>query len=403
REGGRIPVMSRSTPLSQSIVVIRKELRDWSRDRRSIITVLVSSMLAPGLIFFLFNSMASRQRSIEDVSIPVVGAANAPAFVEWLRQQAGVTVTEGPSDPEEAVRTRREDAVVVIPDNFSKNFAASKPAQIRLVADSSSQNSRPKVQRVRGLLQRYGSEIGSLRLVARGVSPLVATAVQIEDVEVSSSQQRAAQILGFIPLFVLLAGFTGAMSISTDSTAGERERGSFEALLVNPAPRMAIAAGKWLAGTLTGMLTVAITAALLFAMFKRLPLQDLGIRFRLGSPEMIRTLAVVLPLCPLIVAVQMYVATFAKSFKEAQSYLSFLMMAQMIPGMMVTMNTMSTKAWLYYVPWIGQQMLLTDVLGNKPVAPVIFLIVGVINVALAVAVLRGTSGLLHREKIIFGR
>ena len=395
--------MSRSTPLSQSIVVIRKELRDWSRDRRSIITVLVSSMLAPGLIFFLFNSMASRQRSIEDVSIPVVGAANAPAFVEWLRQQAGVTVTEGPSDPEEAVRTRREDAVVVIPDNFSKNFAASKPAQIRLVADSSSQNSRPKVQRVRGLLQRYGSEIGSLRLVARGVSPLVATAVQIEDVEVSSSQQRAAQILGFIPLFVLLAGFTGAMSISTDSTAGERERGSFEALLVNPAPRMAIAAGKWLAGTLTGMLTVAITAALLFAMFKRLPLQDLGIRFRLGSPEMIRTLAVVLPLCPLIVAVQMYVATFAKSFKEAQSYLSFLMMAQMIPGMMVTMNTMSTKAWLYYVPWIGQQMLLTDVLGNKPVAPVIFLIVGVINVALAVAVLRGTSGLLHREKIIFGR
>ena len=393
----------KSTPVSQVIVVVRKELRDWSRDRRSIITVLVSSMLAPGLIFFLFNSMASRQRLAEDVSIPVVGAANAPALVDWLRQQAGVTVTDGPKDPEEAVRTRREEAIIVIPDNFAKNFAASKPAQIRLVADSSSQNSRPKVQRVRGLLQRYGSEIGSLRLVARGISPLVASAVQIEDVEVSSSQQRAAQILGFIPLFVMLAGFTGAMSISTDSTAGERERGSFEALLVNPAPRLAIAAGKWLAGTLTAMLTVAITAGLLFAMFKQLPLQDLGIRFRLGSPEMTRTLAIVLPLCPLIVAVQMYVATFAKSFKEAQSYLSFLMMAQMIPGMMVTMNTMSTKAWLYYVPWIGQQMLLTDVLGSKPVSPLVFLVVGVINVTLAVAVLRGTAALLHREKIIFGR
>jgi len=333
----------------------------------------------------------------------VVGAANAPALVDWLRQQAGVIITEGPEDPEEAVRTRREEAIIVIPDNFSKNFAASKPAQVRLVADGSSQNSRPKVQRVRGLLQRYGSEIGSLRLIARGISPLVATAVQIEDVEVSSSQQRAAQILGFIPLFVMLAGFTGAMSISTDSTAGERERGSFEARLVNPAPRLAIAAGKWLAGTLTAMLTVAITAGLLFAMFKQLPLQDLGIRFRLGTPEMMRTLAIVLPLCPLIVAIQMYVATFAKSFKEAQSYLSFLMMAQMIPGMMLTMNTMSTKAWLYYVPWIGQQMLLTDVLGNKPVSTLVFVVVGVINVALAVAVLRGTSALLHREKIIFGR
>jgi sodium transport system permease protein len=396
-------MIAKSTPLSQAIVVVRKELRDWSRDRRSIITVLVSSMLAPGLIFFLFNNMANRQRQVEDVTVPVVGAANAPAFVDWLRQQAGVTLSEGPADPEEAVRTRREDVVVVIPENFAKNFSASKPAQVRLVADSSSQNSRPKVQRVRGLLQRYNGEIGSLRLVARGISPAVATAVQIEDIEVSSSQQRAAQILGFIPLFVMISAFTGAMAISTDSTAGERERGSFEALLVNPAPRMAIAAGKWLAGTMTGMLTVLITAGLLFAMFQKLPLQDLGIRFRLGSPELIRTLAVVLPLCPLIVAIQMYVATFAKSFKEAQSYLSFLMMAQMVPGMMATMNTMSTKAWMYYVPWIGQQSLLTDVLGNKPINPVVFLIVGVINLTLAAMVLRGTSGLLHREKIIFGR
>ena len=393
----------KSTPASQVIVVVRKELRDWSRDGRSIITVLISSLLAPGLIFFLFNNMAERQRSVEDVTIPVVGAANAPAFVDWLRQQAGVIVTEGPTDAEEAVRTRREDAIVVIPQDFVKNFSASKPAQIRLVADSSSQNSRPKVQRVRGLLQRYNAEIGSLRLIARGISPAVATAVQIEDIEVSSSQQRAAQILGFIPLFVMISAFTGAMAISTDSTAGERERGSFEALLVNPAPRIAIAAGKWLAGSLTGMLTVLITAGLLFAMFKQLPLQDLGIRFRLGTPELIRTLSVVLPLCPLIVAIQMYVATFAKSFKEAQSYLSFLMMAQMVPGMMATMNIMSTKAWMYYVPWIGQQTLLSDVLGNKPISPVVFLIVAVINLTVAVAVLRGTSGLLHREKIIFGR
>ena len=125
----------------------------------------------------------------------------------------------------------------MIPEDFSKDFRASKPAQIRLVADSSSQNSRPKVQRIRTLLQRYNGEIGSLRLIARGISPAVATAVQIEDVEVSSSQQRAAMILGFIPLFVMMSAFTGAMAIATDSTAGERERGSFEALLVNPAPR----------------------------------------------------------------------------------------------------------------------------------------------------------------------
>lgn len=393
----------KSTPAKQALVVIKKELKDWSRDRRSILTILISSLLAPGIIFFMFNSMASRQRSVEDISVPVVGAANAPAFVAWLRQQAGITITEGPQDPEEAVRARREQVVIVIDEDFAKNFTASKPAQIRLVSDGSAQNARPKIQRVRQMLQRYNGEVGSLRLIARGISPVVASAIQIEDVEVSSAQQRAAMILGFIPLFVMLSAFTGAMGITTDSTAGERERGSFEALLVNPAPRTAIAAGKWLAGTLTAIATVVITAGLLFAMFRYLPLQDLGIRFRLGAPEMIGTMAVVLPLCPLIVAIQMYVATFAKSFKEAQSYLSFLMMAQMIPGMMATMNPTGTKAWMYYVPWIGQQTLLTDVLGNKPIAAWVFVVVGVVNVTLAIVAIRATAGLLHREKIIFGR
>ncbi|HWI18256.1 MAG TPA: ABC transporter permease [Vicinamibacterales bacterium] len=394
---------AKSTPVTQALVVIKKELKDWSRDRRSIITVLVSSLLAPGIIFFMFNSMASRQRSVEDITVPVVGAANAPAFVDWLKQQAGVTIVEGPENPEEAVRSRREDVVVVIPENFAKNFKASRPAQVRLISDGSSQNARPKIQRVRQMLNRYSGEIGSLRLIARGVSPVVASPVQVEDVEVSSAQQRAAMILGFIPLFVMLSAFTGAMGITTDSTAGERERGSFEALLVNPAPRIAIAAGKWLAGTLTAIATVMITAGLLFAMFRYLPLQDLGIRFRLGTPEMLGTMAVVLPLCPLIVAIQMYVATFAKSFKEAQSYLSFLMMAQMIPGMMATMNPTGTKAWMYYIPWIGQQTLLTDVLGNKPIGVMVFAVVGVVNVVLAVVAIRATAGLLHREKIIFGR
>jgi sodium transport system permease protein len=393
----------RAGRLTQALVVCRKELKDWSRDRRSIITVLVSALLAPVLIGVMFTQLASRQRQVEDVKIPVVGADNAPALIDWLTQQSGVEIVAGPANPQEAVRTRQEDVVVVIPDDFAKDFSASKPAQIRLINDGSSQNARPKIQRIRGLLQRYGSEIGSLRLIARGISPVAATAVVIEDVEVSSAQQRAATILGFIPLFVMIAAFTGAMQIATDSTAGERERGSIEALLVNPAPRVAIAGGKWIAGTLTAMLSVIVTGSLLFALFQYIPLQDLGIRFRLGLPEATGFLAVVLPLCPLIVAIQMYVATFAKSFKEAQSYLSFLMMAQMVPGMMATMNSTATQPWMYYVPWIGQQTLLTDVLGNKPIGPLVFIVVGVVNLTLAVVVVQATAGLLHREKIIFGR
>ena len=389
--------------LTQALVVARKELKDWSRDRRSIVTVLISSLLAPGLIFFMFNNQASRQRQVEDVTIPVVGQQHAPALMAWLRQQAGVTITDGPADAEEAVRSRQQDVVVVIADDFAKDFTNSLPAQVRIVADGSRNDMRAKLQRVRGLFQQYSNQIGSLRLMARGVSPVVASPLQLEDVEVSSAQQRAAMILGFIPLFILISAFTGAMQIATDSTAGERERGSLEALLVNPAPRGAIAAGKWIAGTLTAMLTVVVNAVLLFALFQYIPLQDLGIRFQLGEPELLGTLAVVLPVCPLIVGIQMYVATFAKSFKEAQSYLSFLMMVQMVPGMLMTMNATANRTWMYYLPWVGAQQLVTDVLGNKPISPILIAVAGAANVVLAIVAVRFTASLMSRERIIFGR
>jgi len=392
-----------SSTITQALVVCRKELMDWSRDRRSIITVLISSLLAPIIIGVMFTNLASRQRQVEDVTVPVVGGAHAPALMDWLRQQAGVTVVDGPADPEEAVRSRDQDVVVVIADDFAADFTASRPALVRIVADGSSQNARPKVQRVRGLFQQYSAQIGSLRLIARGVSPAVASTLQIEDVEVSSSQQRAAMLLGFIPLFILISAFTGAMPLATDSTAGERERGSIEALLVNPAPRDAIAAGKWIAGTLTAMLSVVVSGGLLFALFQYIPLQDLGIRFHLGQKELIGTLIIVLPVCPLIVGIQMYVATFAKSFKEAQSYLSFLMMVQMVPGM-IMMNSAAAKAWwMYYMPWVGAQAILTDVLGNKPIGVTVFVVMGLVNIVLAVVAVRATAGLFLRERIIFGR
>ena len=394
--------MSRSA-IKQALVVCRRELTNWSRDRRSLISVLIGSLFGPLIIAFMFNTMANRQRQVEDVKIPVVGGEHAPALVDWLRQQPGIEIVAGPADPQEAVRTKAEDVVVVIPKDFAEKFTASKPAQVRLVSDSSSQTARTKLQRVRGLFQRYNSEIASLRLIARGISPVVASPLQLEDVEVSSSQQRAAQILTFIPLFIMMAAFMGAMSISTDSTAGERERGSLEALLINPAPRGAIASGKWLAGTATAMVSVLITGGLLYAIFETIPLQDLGLRFRMGAPQLAGMLAVVLPMCPFIVGLQMYVATFAKSFKEAQSYLSLLMMVQMVPGFLATMYPLSSKAWMYFVPWVGQQVLITDVLGGKAPSVLFFIAAAALNIVIAAIAVQGTTALLQREKIIFGR
>ncbi|MCC7032265.1 MAG: ABC transporter permease [Acidobacteria bacterium] len=389
--------------VAQAIIVVRKELRDAFRDRRSTYSVLLGSLMGPVLVGFILNGVADRQREVQDVTIPIVGMAHAPALVDWLRQQAGVEVVEGPSDPEAAVRAREHDVVVVIPGDYATRFRASRPVEIRVVSDGSRNVTRPRVQRVRTLLQRYNAEIAALRLVGRGISPAVVQPLQLEDLEVSSAQQRAAVLLNFIPLFIVLAAFTGGMQIATDSTAGERERGSLEPLLVNPAPRAVIASGKWLAAALSSMLSVCITTTLCVAMLRVLPLQDLGIRFRLGPGHVAGLLAGVLPLCLLAPAIQAYLATFARSFKEAQSYMGFLIMVPMLPGVLSTVYPIASQPWMYPVPMLGHHLLLADVLGGKAPGPMVFVASAGVTVFASLALVRLITALLSRERIIFGR
>jgi sodium transport system permease protein len=391
------------TGLRQAAMVMRKELTDGLRDRRSLYVIVFTSCFGPIMVGFMMSQIADRQRTADEVKIPVVGMEHAPALVEWLRQQSGVELVAGPADFEAAVRDKKEDVVVVIADDFIKKFRASQPAPVKLVSDGSRPASRPKVQRVRALLNRYSSEIGILRLVSRGVSPAIATAVQVQDVEVSSAQQRAATILNFLPMFIIMAAFAGGMQIATDSTAGERERGSLEALLVNPAPRGAIAAGKWLAATTMSLASVCLTMGLCVAMMRYIPLQELGMRFRLGPPEVLGLFAAAWPLCPLAAALQMSVSTFARSFKEAQSYMGFLMIIPVFPTVINTMNPITSKVWMYAIPMFSQSVGLTDVLGGKAPAPMMLALAALMTVGTALLLTLFTTSLLHREKIIFGR
>jgi sodium transport system permease protein len=229
------------------------------------------------------------------------------------------------------------------------------------------------------------------------------SALQVEEVEVSSAQQRAARILAFIPMFIVLAGFIAAMQIAMDSTAGERERGSLEPLLVNPAPRAAIAGGKWLAASCASMLSVLITTALCLAIMRTVPLQELGIRFRLGPYQVGGMLAAILPLCPFAAASQIYLAMFARSFKEAQSYMGLLIMIPMLPGILSTLYPLSEKLWMYAVPMLGQHLLMTDVLGGRSPAAIAFGVAAAGSLGVALIFVRLTTGLFRREKIIFGR
>lgn len=388
---------------SRVLVVVRKELTDSFRDRRALYSIVIGGLVGPILIGFMLNRMAGQQRSAQEIRVPVVGGEYAPVLVNWLGQQAGVEITQGPADPEAAVRDRKLDFVLVIPKEFSEKFRASRPAPVQVVSDAIRQSARGQVQRLRTLLSRYSAETGGMRMIARGVSPSIASALAIEDIEISSAQQRVGQIFGVIPMFLVLAAFAAGMQIATDSTAGERERGSLEPLLVNPIPRLEVVTGKWAAAALSAAASMVITLVITSAMLLSLRLEDLGFRFRFSMADALLLLAATLPMALMAPSIQMYLASFAKSFKEAQSYMGFLILLPMIPGITAAFYPLGDRPWMAPIPILGQFSLATDVLGGKPPSPLSMVLGAISAAAVALVFVSLTTRLFSKEKIIFGR
>jgi sodium transport system permease protein len=383
-------------------VVYGKELRDNARDRRSLLSALAFPLIGPVTLAAMLSLLASWEGSSRPLFVSVVGKDRAPNLVAFL-QRAGAHVADAPGDYESLIKSGDLDVALVIPEDFAKSFSAGKTAAVQVVSDGSSNRARRSVVRVQELLRGYGREIGALRLLARGVSPELAQPVKVEDVDLATKQQQAATLLNMIPVFLLMGAFLGGMHVAIDAMAGERERGSLEPLLVNPVPPAALVVGKWLA-TMTAALAGVVTmlAAMALAV-GRAPLEELGLRASFGPREVLLMFASVGPLLLLTSALQMLVATFARSFKEAQTYVTLVMFVPVAPGMFLSLSPIKPAGWMYAVPTLGQQLLMTDVMRGDPTS-VIHLVVAALGAAIAAAIcLAVTSRLLVQERIVFGR
>ena len=380
--------------------VLRKELLDGRRDKRAILSALLFPLGLPLFVYFVLNAIVDISKDLEEIELPIVGAENAPALIDWLEQR-GVKLTSVEGDPIEAVKSKSRDLVLVIPEDFQSRFAQSRSASVELINDGSRTSSRAEVNKVRSLLNGYSTEIGALRLVSRGISPEIVRSVTVENIEVASKQQISARALNFIPMYVVMAAFICGMGVAIDSTAGERERSTLEALLLNPVERSAIVIGKWLAASLFAAVGVVLTMATCLLVLQRVPLEEIGLSLHVGTREMVGMLAAVLPLAFMATGLQVLLGTFARSFKDAQSYIGFLILIPVIPGMMSTFYPIKSAGWMNFVPALGQHVLLMDVLGGK--APPIwgFVVAGITALIVGFACVRLTAHLFRKERIVF--
>jgi sodium transport system permease protein len=382
--------------------IFRKEMKDHLRDRRSILSGLLMPILGPITFLAMFSLIASWVREDRPLTVPVVGAQNAPNLIAFL-QRHGAILETAPPDFEAQVRDGKLDFALSVPEDYGKEFEAGRSAPLQLIEDSSRNKSRPQVMRLRRLLEGYVRRTSALRMIARGVSPMLVAPLDLTDVDLATPEKTAASVLSMLPLFLLMSVFVGGLHLAIDCTAGERERGSLEPLLVNPVSRGAVVTGKWLAVIAAAAAAVLISLAGFAVAVRRVPLQDLGVKFHLGAPEALGLLAACLPLAMFAAALQMTLAFFARTFKEAQTYLSMLMLIPIVPATFLSLQPIKSTFAAMAVPVLGQTLLMSDVLRGEPIPLTWFATAAGSSIACSALLLAWAARLLRSEKIVFGR
>jgi sodium transport system permease protein len=385
------------------LVVFLKELKDSLRDRRTALMVFVASILTgPVTLVLVAQFVSGLEEKAATLKVRIVGQQNAPALVNFL-QRNDVEIEDAPADYEARVREGRLDAVIVVPEDFDARFIGGDTAKVEIVYDDSRAESGPGIRQAERLLRAFNRETGMLRMVARGVSPDLVDAVKVEHFNTATPRQKGAFLLFLIPMFAILSPLLGGMTIAIDSTAGERERGSLEPLLANPVPVRQIVIGKWLAAWLfasgVAILTLAgfVIAASLFAQKK------LAALMAFGAPEFTQFLFLVVPFAAMTAAVQMLICTYGRSYREAQTYVSYLATVVSFVPVIVLFSGLKDAMWQLAVPVLGQQVVLSRVVRGDMLAPVDWLLPGAVAFTIAAICVSLVSRLLRDERIVFGR
>lgn len=387
-------------------IIIQKEIVDNMRDRRSVGNALFAVLLNPLLyvVLFGFLNRTFSEQAERALALPVVGATNAPNLIQFLDQN-NIDIVDAPEDAEAAVRRGDLDVVLVIPDDFGEQFRDGRPAQVQLLIDDSSQSSSVPSSRVQSLINQYSSQIGNLRLLARGISPAISVAVPVERVNVAAREtdSGAGVVLNLLPVVMMTAAFYGGFYLAVDTTAGERERKSLEPLLLNPVPRREFLIGKFLAVfAFTLMATFLATAFFLVLLGVPQVQAFTNIRLSVGWDVILTAVALVIPVVFMAVALHMLVGSFARSVKEASTYASFIAIAGFMPSLFLSVLPIRPQPWMKLIPTVGQLYFINDVARGLPLDWIQVLLASGITLGIGIVALAVAMRLYDQERILLG-
>ena len=388
------------------LTVFLKELVDNLRDRRTLASALIMGpIFGPVLFAFIIN--LSIERSLDDaettMDLPVIGQAYAPNLVRYLESR-NIDIVAGPADAAAAaaaIKTGLHDVILVIPEAFGEQLGNAIPARIELYSDSANTQGEKEARRARRALNSYNRQLASIRLSARGINPLILRPINIDDIDMSTPSGRSAMLLGMMTYFFIFALLMGGMYLAIDTTAGERERGSLEPLLSLPVTRAQLILGKITATCVFMAFSLLLSLLSFYVVLRFMPLEQLGMTPNFDLRVVVAAFWLLAPFILLGASLMTLVASFTRSYKEAQTWLSVVLLAPTLPILIVSILTLRPQLEFMFIPSLSQHLILVDMIKNEPLNG-LHVAISVVSTLTIGALLTWVCARLYRRESLLG-
>ncbi|MBS0663075.1 MAG: ABC transporter permease [Verrucomicrobia bacterium] len=402
------------------VTVYQKELKDSLRDRRTLMsTIIIPTLVMPLLTFGVGKVMASViSRAQEEIpTVAIIGGADSPGVVAALKQAPKLRVVAVPADWRRAISDKKLRAAVELPAGFEAGLKAGAAPEVRVYNYSGELKSDLGARAVERFLTDLRERTVGERLKERGLPATVARPFEFQRENVAPPEKVGGNLFGgIVPYLIIILCFSGAMYPAMDLTAGEKERGTMETLLCSPVARGDIVLGKFLmvlTGSLSAMgfmlLSMGLTATIGGTMMlgggamkvgAATAGKAAGVLPMIDPLGLVGVLAMVLPVAVLFAAAAFTIALFAKSYKEAQSYLAPMMIVVIMPAVIGMLPGIDLNARLALVPLLNLSLVCREMLSGVWHWNYIALIFGSSCVYAAIALMLAVK-MFQREDVIF--
>lgn len=399
-------------PVNCTWIILRKEFSEIFRDRRTVMSVVISPLFITPALFALMGTLISNQTQkaqTQTYNVGVIGAEAAPSMMQAMRKLPNIrfeTLSGGTNtraDAEKRIKNRALSAVAILPDDAEMRIMHGNTVPIEILIDAGSESSHSASGRLNAGLNLVGQELVKSRLARQNLPTEFATPFKVSETPIAEGGSNATFILAMmLPYILVISTFSGAIYAAFDQVAGEKERGTLETLLVAPASRRDIVLGKF--GAVVGVCLISSILSIVGLIFsfsirsKAFEWLSKG-GLHLSPTAVIVTLLVMLPLAVLFAGLLLAVSTFARNQKEAQTYLAPLFMVVLLPAMSSMFMTTEAAKTTALIPILNASIIIKQALSGSydPVFIGLAFAVSVVYAALALTI---ATRLFQKESVL---